>query len=84
MNELKESKIEKYECDYCYRIFHNNFMLKDHISNQHNILREVYSSKFYKDIYSRIKKLDSELEEKNKIINFLEKRISNIESQLGK
>lgn len=66
---------QKYECYYCDRVFPNNFMMKEHISYGHNALREVYGSKFYKDVYSRIKKLESELEEKNKIINSMEERI---------
>lgn len=60
--------LEKYECYYCDRVFPYNYMMKEHVSYGHNALREVYGSKFYKDIYNRIKNLETLLEEKDKII----------------
>lgn len=83
MSEPKDYKneIQKYECYYCDRVFLNNFMMKEHISYGHTALREVYGSKFYKDIYSRIKKLETELDQKNKKINHLEELVLQISSQ---
>ena len=74
-----DTKIESYECYYCDRVFPDNFRRKEHISYGHNALRDVYGSKFYKDVYSRIKKLETQIEEKTKIISSLEERISKIE-----
>lgn len=73
------TKIEKYECCYCYRVFPDNFRRMEHESYGHHALKDVYRSRFYKNIHSKIKKLEDEIEEKTKIINSLEERVSKIE-----
>jgi len=71
---------QEFKCNYCNKDFSSLFMVKEHISYSHKSLMDVYRSNFYRDVYSRIKKLETLLEEKDKIILEFEDRLSKLEN----
>jgi hypothetical protein len=76
--------IESAKCYYCDKVFSSKFTANEHMSYGHKELKDIYRSNFYKDVYSRIKNLESLLEEKDKIISSSAIRIIQLEERLSK
>jgi hypothetical protein len=71
---------QEFKCNYCNYCNKDFFLVKEHTSYSHKGLMDVYRSNFYRDVYSRIKKLENLLEEKDKIILEFEDRLSKLEN----
>lgn len=69
---------QTYKCYYCDKVFSSNFMMKEHISYEHQKDKNIY--KKIKELETIIYLMKVQIEEKTKIINSLEERLSKIEN----